>query len=72
MSLLFTVWRLQDLSQQPASCTLGESGGEWELIVRRGRSIFLCERCPDEDVALERSTELWDLLREQGWSERLH
>ena len=40
------------------------------LVVRRGRSIFLCERCRDEDIALERSNEIWDLLLEQGWTER--
>jgi hypothetical protein len=70
MSMTFTVWRLQDGHQQPAHCTVGERGGEWELIVRRGHNIFLCERCNNEDLALERSNELWDLLLEQGWTER--
>jgi hypothetical protein len=72
VGLTVTVWRLRDQSGLPSECTVSERDGRWHLVVHRGRTVYLAERCPTDDVALERSTEIWRVLKEQGWTEPSH
>jgi len=68
-ALMITAWRLRDHGGVPSECTVCEHGGSWHLVVQRGRTIFMAERCPTDDAALQRSTEIWQVLKEQGWTE---
>jgi hypothetical protein len=67
--VLFTVWRLQDPQHQTVQCTISDRGGRWQLVVRRGTRLFLAERWPSDDAALDRAHEIWMVLIEQGWTE---
>ena len=55
-----------------SECTVSERDGRWHLVVHRGRTIVLAERCQTDDAALERSTEMWQVLKEQRWTEASH
>jgi hypothetical protein len=72
VGLTITVWRLRDEAGLPSECTLSERDGRWHLVVHRGRTVFLAERCGSDDAALARSTEIWLVLKEQGWTEPSH
>ena len=69
MGLTITVWRLQDHAGLASECTVSERDGRWHLVVHRGQTIFLAERCPTDDAALERSTEIWQVRKAEGWTE---
>jgi hypothetical protein len=71
-ALTITVWRLQDHRGVSSECTVCEHDGSRHLVVQRGRTIFMAERCPTDDEALQRSTEIWQVLKEQGWTEPTH
>jgi hypothetical protein len=42
------------------------------LMVQRGQTVYLAERCASGDAALARSTEVWQALKERGWTEPTH
>ena len=69
---MVTVWRLQDQSGKPASCTVSERDGRWQLIVHRGREMMLAEQCQTDEAALSRANEVWQALLEAGWTEKVH
>jgi hypothetical protein len=69
--LSITAWRLADPGGIPAECTIQQADdAEWELSVSHGPHVVIAERCPSDDAALERSTEIWSVLLDQGWTER--
>jgi hypothetical protein len=72
LSLTVTAWRLADGAGLVAQCLINERDRRWHLIVRRGREVIFSERCPTEDAALSRSTEIWHALVAKGWSEPRH
>ena len=72
MSLSVTAWRLADGAGVPANCVISERDGRWHLIVRRGGDVVFSERCGTDDAALLRANEIWQVLREQGWTEPRH
>jgi hypothetical protein len=62
----FTVWRLSDHAGVPSHCLVSERDGRWRLLVQRGRTVLIAERCASDDAALARSTEIWQVLKERG------
>jgi hypothetical protein len=70
--MTITVWRLRDQAGWPGHCVVSERDGRWRLVVQRGREVVLAERCASDDAALARSTEIWQVLTEQGWTEPSH
>jgi hypothetical protein len=72
VGLRLTAWRLTDPAGCLAQCVISERDGRWHLIVRRGASIVIAERCQSEDIALDRANEVWTTMREQGWVEPSH
>ena len=72
MGITMTVWRLCDQAGLPSECILSERDGRWRLVVQQAGKVFLAERCPSDDAALARSTEIWRVLKEQGWTEPSH
>ena len=66
------VWRLSDHTGSASECIITERDARWRLMVQRGRSVILAERCASDDAALARSTEIWQVLKEQGWTEPTH
>ena len=72
VGLSVTVWRLRNHAGSLSECTVSERDGRWRLIVQRGRAVVLAERCASDDAALARSTEIWQVLKEQGWTEPSH
>jgi len=70
--MTITVWRLRDQAGWPSHCVVSERDGRWRLIVQRGRTVLLSERCASDGAALERSTEIWRALRAKGWTEPEH
>ena len=69
-SLSVTAWRLSDPAGILASCTITQREAGWELAIRHGRGLVISEHCPSDDAAFERSTEIWTVLREQGWTDQ--
>jgi hypothetical protein len=73
VTLSVTAWRLADPSGRRADCTIKKvEGPAWEVAVRHGRELVIAERCPSDDAAFERSTEIWSVLLDQGWTEPRH
>ncbi len=72
VGLMVTVWRLFDEAGVSSECTVCEHDGRWHLVVQRGHTIFSAERCGTDDAALERSSEIWQVLTRQGWTEPSH
>ena len=70
--MTMTVWRLRDHAGLPSECLVSERDGRWRLLVQRGHEVFLAERCASDDAALARSTEIWQVLKAQGWTEPSH
>ena len=69
MSLTVTAWRLADSRGLPAQCLVSERDGRWQLLIWYRGSLILWERCPTDDVALERACNIWQAMVEQGWTE---
>jgi hypothetical protein len=69
---MLTAWRLTDPFGRPAQCVNSERDGRWHLVVREGQSIVIAERCRTDDAALDRATEIWQVMKEQGWTEPSH
>jgi hypothetical protein len=69
---MVTVWRLKDDHGSPVHCIVSERDGRWQLSVHRGRAMIFSERCQSDDSALEKATEIWRVLIEDGWTERTH
>lgn len=70
--MTITVWRLSDQAGLSSDCVISERDGRWRLMVQRGQTVYLAERCASDDAALARSTEIWQVLKQQGWTERTH
>ena len=70
--LSVTTWRLTRLGNEQAECRVTAREGYWDLEVREGRRITIAERCASDDAAMERATEIWRVLTEQGWTEPRH
>ena len=70
--LTITAWRLTDRLGTAAQCVISERDGRWHLVVQHGRGVMIAERCSTDDAALARSTEIWRVLMEQGWTEPFH
>ena len=66
--LMVTAWRLSDTSGRPAQCVISERDGRWQLVIQHGARLMLVEHCDTDDAALVRSTEIWQVLRKQGWT----
>lgn len=72
MSLAVTVWRLRDPAGRSAACVVAERDQRWQLVVQRGREMLIAERHTTDDAALDRANEIWQVFREQGWTEPVH
>ena len=69
---VWTAWRLTNPFGCPAQCVITERDGRWQLVVREGASIMFAERCHTDDDALNRAMEIWQVMKEQGWTEPSH
>jgi hypothetical protein len=70
MALRVTAWRLRDPGGTPADCRIEKiGGGGWELLVRHGRDPIITEQFPSDDAAFQRSTDIWSVLVDQGWTD---
>jgi hypothetical protein len=72
VSLAVTAWRLTDGAGRQARCIVSERDGRWHLLIQEDRDITVAERCPSDDAALARATEIWRTLVAQGWTEPEH
>jgi hypothetical protein len=72
MPLTVTAWRLADPDGKPAYCTITQRDYGWQLAVRRDSGLIIAEHCPSDEAALNRATEIWSVLVDQGWTEPRH
>jgi hypothetical protein len=69
------IWRLLNAADAPTACHIRRKGSEqavWQLTVYRGAEVFMAEAHTSSTRAWQRSTEIWDVIRELGWNESRH
>lgn len=67
------IWRLLHTHYAPASCHIRhEQESEWSVIVYRGGELFMAESHDSSTRAWQRSTEIWEVMRDLGWNELRH
>ena len=67
------IWQLHNLDGATASCHVRRDAEQpqWRLTVYRGGEVMLTETCNSQD-AWHRSTEIWSVMLELGWTEPRH
>ena len=66
------LWHLHDSCGMTATCSLQRIGQAWLVVVAHGTRSWIWEQHRLEDSAMARAAEVYGILAELGFQERMH